>query len=705
MIRSRAAKILTGFGVLALVMAESRGSQAQSTPTTVPETAVTRTAPPSTVPAKSVGQPAPVLRRGSGQILPLTRTARDLELRKTLGLANDDRLLVIGEADTAKRRADGDDNAGVVLSDSEYQKFLRWKSLVDDPGFVNSVIDRKDRISDREVSFDINNPTVTLYATDRATPADLTSLRSARSDLNVMVKPGRHSANDIEALRNELAVKIALKGSSKPLSEVPNSTPTPDGTAIPKLEDAKNNGPVLASTGLFEEFELAGMEVVHVRAEPQRIKVVVDKNSTIKASEAKRHPKIAAALKVKGEDLFEFVEGSKPKPKAATRESDPGQMKAGLSMTMANGNIGGPCTSNVSVRYGGYSYLVTAGHCFYPSGTPGDQPGPIAPNWQLLRFSHQGREFGVGTNAYMNLSLGRDIGLIYLWQPGSASEYFNLNPSPGVTRHYALQYAPQGSYQYSASSSWGCIEGASPDRALVGGVGADRCGPIVANSNNWSMTEIFVATCGGDSGGLLHYADEPLGILSAADVPVPGTNDQCGSRSEFAKLYPNLNTWVNPSVVLRNSPTSAPNSYLPAVSVKLVATHSGLCLDAAYGSLSSGTAINQYPCHGQGSQRWFFQPRNDLNDGDIWDVIRNAGGPSGSFAQLGVQGFTPSWGSPVIHGGGAWRISNQNTNGFTLNPYNGTGFCLDVPGSSGGVVQVVTWGCTSNPNQRWRIEG
>jgi peptidyl-Asp metalloendopeptidase len=159
-----------------------------------------------------------------------------------------------------------------------------------------------------------------------------------------------------------------------------------------------------------------------------------------------------------------------------------------------------------------------------------------------------------------------------------------------------------------------------------------------------------------------------------------------------------------PSDVIRSLPFSTPASYLPAMSMNLASVHTGMCVDAAGGSMSLGTPVIQYPCHTGSPQRWFLQPRNDISSGDVWDVIRNSGGASRTFAPLGVQGFTPNWGSLTTQSAGAWRIANQNAQGFVLQPFNNTAFCLDVPGWTQSVAQLNVWGCTGNPNQRWRIQ-
>ena len=155
--------------------------------------------------------------------------------------------------------------------------------------------------------------------------------------------------------------------------------------------------------------------------------------------------------------------------KRTQRESDPGQIKAGVSLKLLFDlpNVGivlASCTSNVSVNYAGRTFLVTAGHCVYPGENAAYNGQTDVPNWHndgVTGVKHSG--LYIGNSRYFSAydAGGKDIALIEYKQPGAppftsagglASGLYTLTPDL-----YRNCSRPAG--EVYAGAGWGGVQG------------------------------------------------------------------------------------------------------------------------------------------------------------------------------------------------------------------------------------------------------
>lgn len=153
--------------------------------------------------------------------------------------------------------------------------------------------------------------------------------------------------------------------------------------------------------------------------------------------------------------------------------------------------------------------------------------------------------------------------------------------------------------------------------------------------------------------------------------------------------------------------TTAPGSgggIDPTKWYQVVNTGSGKCLDAADGSTSNGTRLQQWTCQAANSnQLWQLQPTTGGNYRVVsrnatslaWDV---AGGPGATGNGASVQLWT--------YGGGTnqqWLPTDRGNSTFTFTARN-SGKCLDIAdASSADGARIQQWACHNGASQTFRL--
>lgn len=134
---------------------------------------------------------------------------------------------------------------------------------------------------------------------------------------------------------------------------------------------------------------------------------------------------------------------------------------------------------------------------------------------------------------------------------------------------------------------------------------------------------------------------------------------------------------------------------------RMVAVHSGKCIDVAGAGTADGVNIQQYSCNGTDAQAFdvvnmgsgWYRLKN-VNSGKAMDVAANATNDGANIHQ---------W---ADNGSGAQRFALRKVNGVEFQIVNQTsGKCVDVAGvSSADSANIQQWACGSGGNQRFRFE-
>ncbi|QRO00596.1 RICIN domain-containing protein [Archangium violaceum] len=138
----------------------------------------------------------------------------------------------------------------------------------------------------------------------------------------------------------------------------------------------------------------------------------------------------------------------------------------------------------------------------------------------------------------------------------------------------------------------------------------------------------------------------------------------------------------------------------PGSVVRLVAQHSGKCLDVPSSSTTDGTPLQQWGCNGTNAQAFRLQAASggafnlvNVNSGKCVDVS-NSNTADGATIQQ-------------------WGCNGTNAQAFTLNAKSGgysvvnvnSGKCVDVPNSSlSDGTKVLQYTCNGGGNQTWSIQ-
>lgn len=134
---------------------------------------------------------------------------------------------------------------------------------------------------------------------------------------------------------------------------------------------------------------------------------------------------------------------------------------------------------------------------------------------------------------------------------------------------------------------------------------------------------------------------------------------------------------------------------------RLVATHSGKCMDVAWASTAEGADIAQVACNGNTAQTFdvihtgngFYKLIN-INSGKAVDVANSSTADGANIRQWSDNGTSAQRYAiqPSVNGG--YMLVNQNS-----------GKCADVAGwSSGDGADILQWSCHGGANQSFRFE-
>ena len=197
--------------------------------------------------------------------------------------------------------------------------------------------------------------------------------------------------------------------------------------------------------------------------------------------------------------------------------------------------------------------------------------------------------------------------------------------------------------------------------------------------------------CFGDSGG-------PLLAISGGGARVigdlTGGDGSCVDVDNYTRIDLSR-AWIESYTGGGTDPNP------PARTARLVARHSGRCLDVNRSGTADGTNIQQWGCNGTGAQRFRVE---DLGGGRLRlvNVVSNkcvdvsgSGTADGTNIQLWSCNGTNAQSFRLQDAGGGYaRVINSNSNK-----------CMDVAGSgTGDGANVHQWSCGSGANQQWRLE-
>ena len=638
--------------------------------------------------------------------------------RASLGLANDAGTLELARVQFGARLQRGPDRAGVALTDAEYDLFVRWKDLVDAAGLDNLMASNQSVVAEKIVSRNIADPWVDLYLPPSVDPGlRQRLLDSAPAGLRVGVRDASWTGQELERFRISM-IAASASNAPDPIVRTDGSDETQFVAVVGAL---KQNG-----------FTPTNVE----REVPQRLRISLPKGVAGPAAAVV----IVNALAVQGRidqaivDTVTFDEADPPVFAAATRETDPGPIHAGLRI----GGGPGTCTSNVGVTiYGGtYSgdYVVTAGHCFSENNfSPGSS---IEATYAGQAWSRNGHQFGTSTWRAWNTPFGNDIGLIRVTSGGMMSGLYHRNKASNFTVHYGISNnAATGGP--GSTSSWACLEGASAHRINVPGTSgtgpnaahSDRCGH--SNMSSYSTVPVWeespggttnVITCEGDSGGLVHDGSgNPMGIMSYRRGPETSPDGPCSWGGGFAVLRFNLDRFTTAgggTWAIHNWPNFTSTWSL------LKSRYSGTGISASncvHGHDNGGTGqpsggwLQTWPSsYFAGSNcsistignPWRWEPQNDyFPDGDIWQFRSGAT----AYCITAPGGNTANWTIATRQtctgfADQLFRLEPTNQNYAYFRSYANQGQCLSIrdPGNSSDPHWTHYWQCITHDAQQWR---
>lgn len=140
----------------------------------------------------------------------------------------------------------------------------------------------------------------------------------------------------------------------------------------------------------------------------------------------------------------------------------------------------------------------------------------------------------------------------------------------------------------------------------------------------------------------------------------------------------------------------------PQALYRIMAKHSGKCLDVTGGNIGNGARVLQWDCHGRENQQWTFTP---VGDGYYKIIAKHSG------RGLDVFGGIFSTGNGVIveqwdYNGRAnqmWRVDYIGDGYYTIIARH-SGKSLDIFGAStDNGAQAHQWDYVGGDNQKWRL--
>lgn len=136
---------------------------------------------------------------------------------------------------------------------------------------------------------------------------------------------------------------------------------------------------------------------------------------------------------------------------------------------------------------------------------------------------------------------------------------------------------------------------------------------------------------------------------------------------------------------------------------KLVAAHSGKCVDASGAGTANGTPLLQWTCGGQANQQWQFRPtdsgyytianRNSAADNQVIDDPASSGADGTALDTWTRDGGANQQWLPVAQSDGRYHLVSR-----------ANGKCLDITGASTADGTLVEqWACNGGSNQSFQL--
>ncbi|MFG1807585.1 RICIN domain-containing protein [Streptomyces sp. NPDC049040] len=136
---------------------------------------------------------------------------------------------------------------------------------------------------------------------------------------------------------------------------------------------------------------------------------------------------------------------------------------------------------------------------------------------------------------------------------------------------------------------------------------------------------------------------------------------------------------------------------------KLVAAHSGKCVDASGAGTANGTPLLQWTCGGQANQQWQFSPtdsgyytitnRNSAADNQVIDDPASSGADGTALDTWTRDGGANQQWQPVAQSDGRYHFVSR-----------ASGKCLDITGASAADGTLVEqWACNGGSNQSFQL--
>jgi hypothetical protein len=146
---------------------------------------------------------------------------------------------------------------------------------------------------------------------------------------------------------------------------------------------------------------------------------------------------------------------------------------------------------------------------------------------------------------------------------------------------------------------------------------------------------------------------------------------------------------------------AASSGIIPGRSYRLIAKHSGMCMDVAGSGMGNSANVHQWNCHGGNNQLWKF---TDKGQGNYSLTAAHSG------KCLDVWGVSKDKGANVYqwdcHGGDnqTWTLIPQGV-GYYMVVAKHSGKCLDVEGvSKNSGANIYQWDCHGGDNQLWKLQ-
>jgi V8-like Glu-specific endopeptidase len=273
----------------------------------------------------------------------------------------------------------------------------------------------------------------------------------------------------------------------------------------------------------------------------------------------------------------------------------------------------------------------------------------------------------------------KDIAMVALAQAGPATPrpYNGSNPASNVGQTVRIVgYGATGENESGGIKRQGTtgLESVDGDNLIIGFTGPSD-------------------TCYGDSGGpyfLTINGQERVAAVTSWGTSPCGTPPQGGTRTDLVA------SWIQ-SYIAEKDPGGGGGD-----TIRLVARHSGKCLDIAAAGTADGTNIQQWVCNGTVAQEFvreptsggYFQLRNP-NSNKCVDVAGSSTQYGGNIQLYTCNGTGAQQFRLEDKGGGYAWLRNKTSN-----------LCADVAGAgTGDGTNVLQWGCSNTAlHQQWRLE-